>query len=609
MIRKPNIFDIECFINYFLVVFFDIESKEYYHFEISDYKNELKELKEYCSTVSWYIGYNNGEYDCPLLEYVLTGGREIYKRSCDIIDNKRKGKSILSYVDLMYVNHYNLGPKSTSLKKLAFNFRCKDVFDMPIKHNKVVLKSNIASIIKYCINDVKVTYELYKLSMEKMRTRKELGSLFDVTLRNLPEPSMCETVFCRKLNINKYELINQYIEYPEIRLKDIIFPNVGNGITTDVAREFFESIVLRPNKSGYKFKDEKYFKLHEHNNTLTKWALGGVHGVIKKGIYTSNEDFIIKTFDAASQYPSIILNNNLYPKLLGPRFLELYQWLYNERFKYPKKTPLNIGFKLLLNIVFGKANNEYSIFRDPKFLYTITINGQLMITWLCDLLLEIPDSQILIQNTDGCEIRFPRIYEDQYYAICSKWEQIARFKLEHDNYSKIYVHNVNNYVTQFEDGRIKRKGIFSTYQDIVEMNDYHKDSSMNIIALALNEYYLNDKDPEEFIRNHTDVFDFFGGVAKKKAPKKGDFEFLMSKEDVITRFSKNDSRFLRYYASNNGVTLSKLYETRDIESVHSDTKVTLAEKLRSTDIKKFDINYKWYIQMVSDVITKSTKNS
>ena len=607
--KDPNIFDIECFKTYFLIVFYNVRTKETKTFEIGEYKNEIKELREYCNTVSWFIGYNNKSYDCPMLEHALRGYNytQLFELSTSIIKDKRIYKTNLNYIDLQLVNHYTKGPKATSLKKLAFTFRCRNVYDMPVRFDKPVPLPKIKPIVKYCADDVLHTVEVYEKTIEKLKMRKELSELFNVTLRNHPDPSMGEAIFCSVLGVDQYKLLEYYTQYESISFKDIIFDYIGSGQMVDTVRDFFNSIVLKPHKGLYKYsesKEKKYEYFYTDGDALIKFAFGGVHGVAPKGIYSSTDTHVIKTCDVTSEYPNCILNNGLYPILLGPKFIETYTWIKEQRPLYKKGTVLNSAFKLLLNLVYGKTNSEYSIFYDPKLMFTVTINCQLMMAWLADMLREIPDSRLLEINTDGISIFIPREHEGMYKEVCAKWESLTKFNLEFDTYSKIIIRDVNNYMAQFESGKIKRKGVFCTYDDIMAAGEYHKDTSHNIIPLALTKYYIDGKDPEETVREEQNIHEFLIGAKKSRTPKRGDFEWLLTKQEgPIDVHKKSENRLLRYYASNGGSTLCKLFEDGSLISVHADTRITVLEKIKKNyKITDFDINYDWYLGKIYDVI-------
>ena len=99
---------------------------------------------------------------------------------------------------------------------------------------------------------------------------------------------------------------------------------------------------------------------------------------------------------------------------------------------------MNYVYKIVLNSTFGLSNDKNSFFYDPDLCMRITVNGQLSLLMLYEMLMErIPDAAGLLLNTDGVEIRIPRKYKDEYLSICKEWEEITQLNLEHDTYQKI----------------------------------------------------------------------------------------------------------------------------------------------------------------------------
>ena len=60
-------------------------------------------------------------------------------------------------------------------------------------------------------------------------------------------------------------------------------------------------------------------------------GMGGLHSTESKQYYIADNKNIICDCDVASYYPSIILNCGLYPKKLGPVFLDIYKSIVEER--------------------------------------------------------------------------------------------------------------------------------------------------------------------------------------------------------------------------------------------------------------------------------------
>ena len=131
---------------------------------------------------------------------------------------------------------------------------------------------------------------------------------------------------------------------------------------------------------------------------------------------------------------------------------------FEERKKYPKSDPKNYVYKIILNSTYGLSNDENSFLYDPEFTMRITINGQLSLSMLYEMICEeIPRAIPLMQNTDGLEMMIPQEYRDKYLEICKEWETITNLQLEHDEYKRMIIGDVNNYIAVTEDGKSKCK--------------------------------------------------------------------------------------------------------------------------------------------------------
>ncbi|BCV02349.1 MAG: hypothetical protein CM15mV51_1730 [uncultured marine virus] len=77
----------------------------------------------------------------------------------------------------------------------------------------------------------------------------------------------------------------------------------------------------------------------------------------------------------------------------------------------------------------------------------ITVNGQLTLMMLYEMIMEgIPEAKALMQNTDGIETLIPKDSIDKYMKICDEWESITKLNLEHDQYDKLILADVNSYI-------------------------------------------------------------------------------------------------------------------------------------------------------------------
>lgn len=123
-----------------------------------------------------------------------------------------------------------------------------------------------------------------------------------------------------------------------------------------------------------------------------------------------------------SLYPSIILQNKLYPAHLGEEFLNVYQTIYNQRVAAKKegKQVENQTLKLALNGLTGNLQSIYSWVYDPMMVFRIRINGQLMLLMLIEEVTQHPYFKLIQSNTDGIFVQVSKDHYDEYLKICKK---------------------------------------------------------------------------------------------------------------------------------------------------------------------------------------------
>ena len=166
---------------------------------------------------------------------------------------------------------------------------------------------------------------------------------------------------------------------------------------------------------------------------------------------------MIEDWDVASYYPNLAIANNFYPAHLGSKFCSIYKEVYEQRKKYPKKSAENEMLKLALNGVYGDSNNQYSPFYDPQYTMSITINGQLLLCMLCDVLSQCKDIRIIQINTDGITLYYPKYLKEYVHQVMTWWQSMTNLTLENAEYNRVYIRDVNHYLAEYTDGTLKRK--------------------------------------------------------------------------------------------------------------------------------------------------------
>ncbi len=244
------------------------------------------------------------------------------------------------------------------------------------------------------------------------------------------------------------------------------------------------------------------------------------------------------------------------PEHLGEKFTEIYSGLPLERKKWQKEKGKKCveanTLKLASNGVYGNSNNAYSFCYDPQFTLTITINGQLLLCMLVEKLMTIPTLKILQINTDGITYYIHKDQEPIAAQICKEWQEYTHLVLEDANYKRLFIRDVNSYIAEGIDGTLKLKGAYwhpdpNDYENSIttcQPPAWHKDLGNVVSIRAAVDAMVNGTNPEDFIKNCTNPYDFMCRIKARKS-------------DHLTLDGQHIQKTSRYYISTNGGKLIK----------------------------------------------------
>tara|TARA_B110000858_G_scaffold161639_1_gene186288 strand:- start:640 stop:2547 length:1908 start_codon:yes stop_codon:yes gene_type:complete len=616
MTRTHWVMDYETLLNCFVAVFEDVKSKDREIFVIHKERNECLEfitfLERNILLEEWHVSFNGIGFDAQVTEHILENkdqllemsGEEvalfIYAKAQDTIQRSSEGEWAvfapwtlqIKQVDVFKLNHWDNAAKRTSLKWAQFSMDWQNIQDMPIHHStEIKTLKQIDSIIGYCINDVASTKAIMYRSKKQIALRQELTKEYNIDLFSASEPRIAKELFAmflsKKTGIKKYDLKKMRTYRSKLIVNDLLLPNIKfKTATFQRLVSKFRDLELDPHDLKGSFKYSVRYK-----GITTHFGLGGVHGA-RKDIYTSNDEYVIMSSDVTSFYPNLAIRNKWSPlHLPKEEFCDQYEWFFNERKKIPKSDPRNYVYKIVLNSTYGLSNDENSFLYDPELTMRITLNGQLSLMMLYEMICErIPNAVPLMQNTDGLETRIPRKYVDEYMEICKEWEDITSLQLEHDTYQKVVLADVNNYIALKEGKDFKTKAIGRfVFEDL----PLHKNKSFLCIRKAMYDYFIYGKDPEQSIKENKNIFDFCGGVKAK-----GDWKFF--EEHVINGEHKRDplQKTVRYYISNKGSKTLKIHslDGRVAQVEAGKWLQTMFIDYIEKPFENYDINYDFYIQ-------------
>lgn len=577
---KYTIYDLETLKNFFSGYFADFETGKEKYFIIHKDQNDLVDLVKFLRQLQRHnytlVGFNSLAFDAQIIEHILAKyqsylvwqpeeiAADIYKKAQEVInlpdDISRfqflvpEWRLSIPQVDLYKQNHYDGAQKRCSLKWLEFTMRFNNIETMPIHHSSMITKDDFESIIKYNANDVRATKEFFKRKFFETELRQKLSQEYDLNLINSSETRIAKEIFakflCEEMKIEPKQLKEMRTHRSTIRVKDILFPYLKfEDKDLQLTKKEFE----RLNVDAMNLKGAFAFSVNYHG-IQSDLGFGGLHGCIKSGIYEATDTWEILDLDVKSFYPNLGIENDVKPAHLGKSFTKIYKQIYETRKTIDKKDPRNYVYKIILNSTYGLSNEINSYMYDPLYTLTITMNGQLTLLMLCEMLVKkVPSLVFYQQNTDGVTIGFDTKHRKLIDAACREWEKITKLELESAAYKKMIIRDVNNYIAikkefEWSDYKlhlalgkspkdfpyIKHKGIFETELD------YHKNPSMLVVPKALEAYFLGDKEYSNFIRNHEDILDFCAGVKIKK-----DFDLVQhSYNPGDTPMIKIDAQYL-----------------------------------------------------------------
>lgn len=466
------VFDVECYPNFFLILFKVVETGEIKRFQISPSQKLNRAALEETLKSHLLVGFNSYEYDAPMIQLALNdySAAQLKKASDEIVLGRMRHRDFLdrhqisdpawNHIDLLEV-----APLDGGLKTYAGRLHCKKMQELPISPDAVVTAEQAKLLFEYCCNDLDNSILLFKELTEQLKLRAQLSLEYKQDLRSRSDAQVAEKIIgseVKKLNGGqqlarasipsgtsfKYN-IPSYISYKlpqlqamleKVRAADFVVDENGHCAMPPELDGLVISI------SGCKYR----------------MGIGGLHSSEESVSYVADGDYVLTDRDVASFYPKIILNDRLYPEHLGENFLTVYQSIVTRRLAAKKAGDKMTAeaLKIAVNGSFGKLGNKYSILYAPQLLIQVTVTGQLALLMLIEAI-EGAGIPVISANTDGV---LSKCATDKYpllSEVIAKWEAVTGFETEETKYCAVHSKDVNNYIAIKENGKIKGKGLYN----------------------------------------------------------------------------------------------------------------------------------------------------
>lgn len=638
------VYDIEVFQNIFHCSVKNTETNNIYKFEISERKNQLRELVKFFKQVDKYItwgdyyttninipanvifcGYNNLHYDNPIINYIIEYedklmqynipticssifnlSKTITASSEDNIDEWKHWKyqiwfDTFDILTMLYSNKLRVG-----LKEIQVTMQYPNVQEFVCDWTKPLPLEDFDSMIDYNINDIESTSELLNRCKKDVDLRIAIEDEYGVRVLSKDGVNIGMKIltqkYLEKTGLTWWDIKDLRSPMSVIPLKDVILPFIkyDSPILQRVLDDMKNQIVS-PGRKGYENK-------FVFNNLRYSVGVGGIHSVNSPEIIIPRDDEILIDIDVASLYPSMLIEYEFYPKHLGKEFLEVYKQIKDERIeaKHNGDKVKNETLKLALNGLSGNLQNEHNFCYSPFAVMQIRINGQLLLLMLAEKLTQI-GCRIVQANTDGLFVLLKKDVYSKVNSICREWEQLTKLTLEEDRFKAMYQYAINDYFAITEDNKVKEKGMFIT---TVKLG---KGLTPKIIPKAVISFFKDGISVEDTIKNCTDIRDF---LMSEKTGKQWHIEYM----------NEEQQRTNRFYASTNGGYLWKWKDTghkegeiitytepyvgehkykasaRQYQNMLTASGVTLLNKFDDKPIEERKINYRYYIMEAYKII-------
>lgn len=604
------VFDIEVFQNIFHCSVKDTETNTIYKFEISERKNQLRELVKFFKQVNKYItwgeyytttrqiesniifcGYNNLHYDNPIINYIIEYedtlmnhnvfticssifnlSKTITTSKEDNIDAWRRWKyqiwfDTFDILTMLYSNKLRVG-----LKEIQVTMQYPNVQEFVCDWTKPLPLEDFDSMIDYNINDIESTSELLNRCKDAVDLRIAIEDEYGVRVLSKDGVNIGMKIltqkYLEKTGLTWWDIEGLRSPMDYIPLKDVILPFIKyDSPILNRVLEDMKSQIVSPGRKGY----ENNFVFAGLRYTV---GVGGIHSKNDPEIIIPKEDEMLIDIDVASLYPSMLIEYGFYPKHLGPEFLEVYSQIKNERIeaKHNGDKVKNETLKLALNGLSGNLQNEHNFCYSPEAVMKIRINGQLLLLMLAEKLTQA-GCRIIQANTDGLFVLLKKDNYQRVNTICRNWEQLTKLTLEEERFEAMYQYAINDYIAvttlypdmkkRFLSGEtIIRKSTKKPYTCIEEIQeDFIKTKGMFITKVLLGKGLSAKIIPEAIIKYFVDGTPVEQTIKECKDIKK----FLMSektgKQWHVEYMNEEQQRTNRFYASTNGGYLWKWKDT------------------------------------------------
>lgn len=358
------------------------------------------------------------------------------------------------------LNNYDVMTTMHGLKQLEgyLGNNIKET-SVPFDLDRKLTQNELEETIKYCTHDVEQTIEVFIKRIEDFNSIISLIKTFELPINYVSKTKAQLSAII--LGCNKMDRNDEW----DIKLID----------TLDI-KKYRKVVDWFLNSDNYDYSKNLEYEVAGVNH-IFGW--GGLHGAKEK----YHGDGLIVHVDVNSFYPAIMIEYDLLTRnCTNPsKYREIRD--YRLALKKAGKKKEQAPYKIVLNATYGICKDKYSLAYDPRQANNVCINGQLLLLDLIEHLEAIQGFELIQSNTDGLIVKIPNTDSafNQLDDICYEWETRTRMGLGFDYIKWISQKDVNNYIFEFDNGKLERKGAY-----VKDLSDL--DNDLPIVNKALVDY-------------------------------------------------------------------------------------------------------------------------
>lgn len=294
---EKKLYDIEVYKNFFCVGIRDYLTDELTYFEISEERNDIREINEFFGNYKGFlISFNGIHYDNMVIKLLLASYNDWEDRPwqqvctelkyfsdkliADIFDDqiKKLKYAKVGWIDIdlyLYWSKLLRISQKISLKGLGIQMGYPVVQDLPYSPDDILRRDQLPKLRTYnTIHDLGVLKMLASEMEGDIKLRALIYKDYKINAWSLDAPKIAGEVllkdYCKKTGLNEYSVSKQRFERPTLYIKDCL-----KGFNPDFQLPLFQKLWEDVNNSVDSFSKDLHVNIGKTNIILT-YGVGGL---------------------------------------------------------------------------------------------------------------------------------------------------------------------------------------------------------------------------------------------------------------------------------------------------------------------------------------------